>query len=143
MIQLKTIIKKRSLLASFFVLFFSGSLSSQCNNPAWFANESLVGDVVSQSGKDFRLISLGWGILGTEGIGVGLTNNETYYDRAHTANATGRNYSVTTSSFFTYIEITLLIPEFSIIPDAASGGNSGDLRKPFPNELNRFKIKKV
>jgi hypothetical protein len=231
MIQLKTIIKKRSLLVFFFVLFFSESLTSQCDNPAWFANESLVGDVVSQSGEDFRLISVGCGVLGPEGVGAGdgvlyadhcdhspaipvmtltgssivtgsivdftgnvsglgcsaltnrrfiygtveadvnsslagmlhwtslnidetgsfgnstfslsaagLTNNEIYYVRVHKANATGRNYSVTTSSFFTYVEITSLIPEFFTIPDADLGGNSGDLRKPFPNELNRFKI---
>jgi hypothetical protein len=71
MIQVKNIIKRRSLLGVIIVLFFSGSLYSQCLNSSWFAKGWLVGDVVSQSGKDFRLISAGCGTLDPERAGAG------------------------------------------------------------------------
>jgi hypothetical protein len=64
MIQIKNILKRRSLLAMIIVMFFSGSISSQCVNPTWSAAKHwstyTVGELYEEGGKDYEVHTPSW-----------------------------------------------------------------------------------
>jgi hypothetical protein len=106
---------KRNLInRAFSVAFIAISLLvpmksfAACAAPAWFAAGWSVGDVVSQSGKDFRLISAGWGPFDPEGAGAG-----NWVVNANPCVSAGTPPTVTTTDAATVITSTT----------AFSGGN--------------------